>query len=304
MKKIFFVFFVVAVFSNLAAAEELADFSVTTKISTDGISRSTITISLEEFSGEVRVPVPYEISRLSFDSNFGKLSCIKESKVYGTDILCSIPQETSGSFKTEFDVENLVRSSDDKFFFKQEVSVPINSKKFSFRAILPEGMGIDGIGGIFPKDAESSSDGRNIFLTWRKDFMSAGETFSSQVVFEPLSAQSGGPSGLIAAGSLIALPIALAFGYFYFRKFKENALTPRLVLPVLKEDEKKVAEGLIKHGSGVNQKVIVVESGYSKAKVSKVLKSLAERGILKFERVGRSNRIYWSEEFKKKGGER
>ena len=88
--------------------------------------------------------------------------------------------------------------------------------------------------------------------------------------------------------------------FFYFRFYKKQSLTPNIVLPVLKQDEKKVVEGLVRHGSGVNQKLIVSESGYSKAKVSKVIKSLAERGIVRFERQGRSNRIYWSEEFKKK----
>lgn len=282
-----------------ALGQELSDFSVTTKISSDGASRSTISVSIERLSGEVRIPIPYEISRLSFESNFGKFSCSKEAKIYGTDIICGLPQETSGSFKVEFDVFDLVRGSENKFFFKQEVSLPLDSKKFSFRAILPDGMGIANSNDIFPKDAESSSDGRNIFLTWQKDSVKAGETFSAQVVFEPLAAEAG-PSGLILAGTVLALPIAIAFAFFYFRKFRESGLTPKLVLPVLKQDEKKVVEGLIKHGSGVNQKMIVAESGYSKAKVSKVLKSLAERGILNFERVGRSNRIFWTEEFKKK----
>ncbi len=299
MKKIIFVF-ALLLLSSAASAQELSDFSITTKISSDGASRSTITVSVEKFSGTIKIPVPYEISRLNYESNFGKLECRKESAVYGTDIVCLIQNEVSGSFKAEFDVYDLVKSSEEKFFFKQETSVPLKSKKFSFRAILPEGMGLTGIDSVFPKEVESSSDGRNIFLTWRKDNVSAGETFSGQVVFEPLSVESGGPSGLIIAGSLLGLPIAVAFAFFYFRKFKESGLTPKVVLPILKEDEKKVVEGLVKHGSGVNQKIIVFESGYSKAKVSKVLKSLSERGIVKFERVGRSNRIYWNEKFKKK----
>ncbi len=300
MKKFVFVLAFVLL-SSIAAAQELSDFSITTKISSDGASRSTITVSVEKFSGTIKIPVPYEISRLNYESNFGKLECKKESAVYGTDILCSIPNEVSGSFKVEFDVFDLVKSSDEKFFFKQESSIPLNSKKFSFRAILPDGMGLTGMDSVFPKEVESSSDGRNIFITWRKDNVSTGETFSGQIVYEPLSGKDGGgPSGLIIAGSLLGLPIAVAFAFFYFRKFKERALTPSVVLPVLKEDEKKVVEGLVKHGSGVNQKIIVSESGYSKAKVSKVLKSLTERGIVKFERIGRSNRIYWNEEFKKK----
>lgn len=300
MKKIIFAVLVLALLSSNVSAQELTDFFVTTEISSEGPARSAITVSFEKFSGYVRIPVPYEATRINSESNFGKVSCSKEIKVYGTDIVCSFPTEVSGSFKVEFDVDGLIKGGDEKFFFKQEVSLPMDSKKFSFRVILPEGMGIAEDGAIFPKDVESSSDGRNIFLTWKKDEVKFGETFSAQVAFEPLTVTTGGPSGFIVAGSLILAPLALAFGLFYFKLYKKQSLTPNIVLPVLKEDEKKVVEGLIKHGAGVNQKLIVSESGYSKAKVSKVLKSLTERGIVKFERVGRSNRIYWNEDFKKK----
>ena len=57
---------------------------------------------------------------------------------------------------------------------------------------------------------------------------------------------------------------------------------------------------IMKSGSGVNQKVIVKESGYSKAKVSKVLSSLRERGLVKLERIGRSNKVYIEKKFERK----
>jgi len=298
MKKIIFVLVCVITFAGGAVAAELEDFSASTKISTDGPSRISLSFSVESFSGDIKIPVPYEISRLSYDSNFGKFSCVSMAEIYGTDIICTLPAGVSGSFKVEFDVYDLVKASEGKFFFKQEISIPLDSKKFSFKAALPEGMGIAS-DGTFPKDADTSSDGRNIFLVWKRGKINFGEIFSGQVVFEPLSNDSGGPSGFLIAGA-VGVPLALAAGFFYFRFYKKQSLTPNIVLPILKEDEKKVVEGLVRHGSGANQKLIVAESGYSKAKVSKVIKSLAERGIVRFERQGRSNKIYWSEEFKKK----
>lgn len=56
----------------------------------------------------------------------------------------------------------------------------------------------------------------------------------------------------------------------------------------------------MKHGNGVNQKIIVNDSGYSKAKVSKVLKSLSERGIIRLDRIGRKNKVYIEKNFEKK----
>ena len=98
--------------------------------------------------------------------------------------------------------------------------------------------------------------------------------------------------------AILAVVIAAAFiAYRYYFSMPRQGM--KMILPVLKKDEKSVLEGLIKHGSGVNQKIIVKESGYSKAKVSKVLKSLNERGLVKLERTGRSNRIFWGKEVKK-----
>ena len=64
--------------------------------------------------------------------------------------------------------------------------------------------------------------------------------------------------------------------------------------------EKLVFEAVTKHEPGVKQKVVVKDSGYSKAKVSKVLKNLQERGLLRLERIGRTNKIYYDKKFKKK----
>ena len=61
-----------------------------------------------------------------------------------------------------------------------------------------------------------------------------------------------------------------------------------------------IYDTIIKHGNGVNQKIIVNDSGYSKAKVSKVLSSLKERGLVRLERIGRKNKVYIERNIEKK----
>jgi uncharacterized membrane protein len=41
----------------------------------------------------------------------------------------------------------------------------------------------------------------------------------------------------------------------------------------------------------VDQRRIVGESGFSKAKVSRIIQSLEERGVVESERIGRKNKI-------------
>ncbi|NIO44618.1 MAG: hypothetical protein GTN36_03650 [Candidatus Aenigmarchaeota archaeon] len=97
---------------------------------------------------------------------------------------------------------------------------------------------------------------------------------------------------------IIIIGIAAAIVVFYQFYWKNKSV--KLILPVLKKDEKIIFDTVMKHGNGVNQKIIVKDSGYSKAKVSKVLNSLKERGLIKLERIGRKNKVYIEKNFEKK----
>jgi DNA-binding Lrp family transcriptional regulator len=61
---------------------------------------------------------------------------------------------------------------------------------------------------------------------------------------------------------------------------------------VLNKDEKRIVDILSRHGGKSGQKVLVRESDFSKAKVSRLVKNLKERGVVDIEPIsGRENRI-------------
>jgi len=60
------------------------------------------------------------------------------------------------------------------------------------------------------------------------------------------------------------------------------------VMEVLDEYEKKVYE-IVKEAGKIRQNEIVEKTGFSKARVSRVLKSLAEKKLVKVEKRGRTN---------------
>ncbi len=62
-------------------------------------------------------------------------------------------------------------------------------------------------------------------------------------------------------------------------------------MPLLKGDEKVLVDILNKHNGSVNQRVIVRESDFSKAKVSRLVAGLKERGIVDVEILGRTNKV-------------
>ena len=72
---------------------------------------------------------------------------------------------------------------------------------------------------------------------------------------------------------------------------KEDIDTIRVVTSVLREDERKIVGILESHEGKVIQKVIVRETDFSKAKVSRLVKNLKERGIIDVEPIGRTTKI-------------
>jgi uncharacterized membrane protein len=146
---------------------------------------------------------------------------------------------------------------------------------------------------IEPVGANVTTDGRHILIDWAATNVEG--QWSGSIAYERTEIISSLPT-ILAVIAILAAVAVVAYKYYFSGGTKESM---KIILPVLKKDEKGVIEGLIKHGSGVNQKIIVKESGYSKAKVSKVLKSLGERGLVRLERTGRSNRVFWGKELKK-----
>ncbi|MBU4124452.1 MAG: hypothetical protein KKI14_03245, partial [Nanoarchaeota archaeon] len=146
-----------------------------------------------------------------------------------------------------------------------------------------------------PEGALIGSDGRRSFLYWTTEGVVKDYKFDVSIAYEEVISFDYSILEiilLVIITSVVIIVVALK----YFSKQKSI----KIILPVLKQDEKKIFESLMKHEPGVKQKLIVADSGYSKAKVSKVLKSLNERGLIKLERTGRTNKVYYDEKFKTK----
>ncbi len=64
------------------------------------------------------------------------------------------------------------------------------------------------------------------------------------------------------------------------------------MLPLLNKDEKRVVDIIARNDGQVRQSVIVKESDYSKAKVSRLIKNLKERGVVDTDPIsGRENKV-------------
>ena len=63
------------------------------------------------------------------------------------------------------------------------------------------------------------------------------------------------------------------------------------ILPILTDSERRVMEILLREKKGVDQRKIVKETEFSKAKISRVIQDLSDRGLVERTRKGRTNII-------------
>lgn len=225
--------------------------------------------------------------------------CNVQTGTLETSVLCNLKASNRTIVVISYYSDQKVSKKDTYFLFQDSFKINSNSDTASFLIKLPEGTGLkEPIENSYsPSGALIGSDGRRTIINWIENDLKKGGTFDVSIAYEKIGEVviSEFPIQII---SVIVIVIIVGFALFY--QFYWRNRNVNLIIPILKKDEKKIFDTITKHGSGVNQKIIVNDSGYSKAKVSKVLKSLEERGILRLERIGRKNKVHIEKNFEKK----
>jgi hypothetical protein len=225
--------------------------------------------------------------------------CTIEKRALGTELSCFIPSSKQTMINIEYNSDQSLEDKGNYNLFSDSYRIFMDTKTLSIIVKLPEGSGLkEPIENSYsPADALKGSDGRKLFVNWLKNDLKQGERFDVSIAFESFNGIV--PSSFPVEGAIATVIIIIVSSIFFYRIYWSKRYL-KLVIPILKEDEKIIFKTLMKHGNGVKQKIIVRDSGYSKAKVSKVLNSLRERGILKLERTGRTNKVYIDKKFQKK----
>lgn len=225
--------------------------------------------------------------------------CSLQQGTLETNILCNLKASNRTVVIISYSSNQKISKKDNYFLFQDSFKINSDTDTVSFLIKLPEGTGLkEPIENSYsPSGALIGSDGRRTIINWIENDLKKGKNFDVSIAYEKIGevVVSEFPIQII---SVIALVIIVGFALFY--QFYWRNRNVNLIIPILKKDEKKIFDTIMKNGSGVNQKIIVNDSGYSKAKVSKVLKSLEERGILRLERIGRKNRVHIEKNFEKK----
>jgi len=168
--------------------------------------------------------------------------------------------------------------------------------KLPVGTIIPREVGKDESFYISPDTAEIYSDGERIILIWNEDKQEVDlsvimrDATPTPVAWIALA----GFSTIIAAGSIAYI--------LFYRKPKEKPakkITKKAaekpvkeLLPQFIEDERKVVE-LLQNSPNHEawQKTILQETKFSKAKVSRIIRNLEERGVVVKTIYGNTNKV-------------
>lgn len=218
----------------------------------------------------------------------GELDCELNDLAIGQELLCTPRKLTdynitityTGDFTSAEDQELL-------FSFINRIFVP--TEQVTVRTVLPEGYGLsDRETPYQPADARVSSEGRRIFLEWDQDNVSIGDTIDYRVRYEELAVlEKIAFQQLAVILAVVVLLLAAAIALVYRRHTERKTIAS--IFPVLKDDEKEVLRYIIDEGGEVEQREIVQDSDYSKAKISKLVSDLEERNLIEKEKRGRIN---------------
>ncbi len=297
MKKILILIFFI-LFSVPCLSQEMYQYWVTAEIFENNSVNYKLTLIFVEhqthnFTISLGSPDNVKVNSVA--------DCRIQTEMLETDVVCIMEASNRTVVIISYDSEQKVSKRDSYFLFTDSFKMIDDVVNIPILLKLPEGTGLrEPVENSYsPQDALIGSDGRRTIINWQLNDLKKEERVDVSVAFEKI----GGGNIIISEFPFqffIVIIIIVFVGILFFYNFYWKQKTVKIILPVLKKDEKIIYNTIIKHGDGVNQKIIVKDSGYSKAKVSKVLNSLKERGLVRLERIGRKNKVYIERNIEKK----
>lgn len=279
----------------LASASQISEETTRVMLRADGVGN----VSVERHYDRVTsphisyfVPENYDPRQLVAEDDLGELDCIVREFDSGKEILCEPRKETDYTVDIYFFADFVERDRQDVYTFSYVKQVLTPTQRTDVQVVLPEGFGLvqsNDDPSYTPDYATVGSEGRRIFIEWQRENVSIGDTTQYRIQYEKLQVLDKVPMNL-AVGVLVAALLLAAGAVYYVRNNNgRDEETIAAVFPVLKEDEQLVLRYVIDNDGEVEQRDIVKNVSYSKAKISKLLSDLEERNLVQKEKQGRVN---------------
>lgn len=284
------IIFILMLMINTVSAVTIEEEKISLDIKEDGSVDWIININYQDNVTKTDYYILTTISDIKVvGGNENELKCEAEEYKIGTSIICDDIQEKKVTYY--FTAYDLIKTS--KLIKTFSYSFPMTDivKKFDLTLKLPLGAAIvkedtlnkTGLKPFKPENGTEGSDGRRIFVQWVFNNPELGKTIETSVIYEQIF---GLTQILIIAVAVIVAAFMISVVLLFKKKNKIEQ-----VLPVLNENERKVMQVILSSKDWVDQRKIVKEVDFSKSKVSRIIKDLEQRGLIKTEKRGRANKV-------------
>jgi len=272
-----------------ASAQVMRELNIS--INVNGDASSDVKMSFR-FTDEIKeIIFPFEGEIKDIKTQYGE--CFVTQKIEKT-LHCEPPSPYMVgeiTIITDFKARGLSERHGNITLFSFDIPILWNTDRISMKVKLPDGVFIaeeDQVPlPISPSGAEKGIEGRRSTASWVFRNKDAGDIIPIRIYYEGLLTTS--IESFIYRWLFVFVLIFIVVIFFVYRSMSRKS---ELILSVLNEAERIVVGIIKKQGKDkVDQRKIVAQSGFSKAKVSRIVQSLESRGVVSVKRVGRKNRI-------------
>ena len=283
-----------AMFVQPSQAATIQDWSISVEINEDRTSEWIVTILYNETVQKSDYFVMADVTYLETKIDDVSTRCDQTKQQLGTLMECKNPGRFYYfKFKT-----GTIITEDNLNVFRYRFSAIEFIDKFNINIKLPLGGALvekallagTGFQPFEPSYGKEGSDGRQIFIEWSLVNPKLGETIPVSIIYEQVNESQLFVNFIIVIGIVVA-GFIITMLYFFGKKNVKD------MLPVLTEPERRVVEILLRDKE-VDQRQIIKETEYSKAKVTRIIQDMEARGILEKTRRGRKNTIKLKKELK------
>lgn len=273
---------------SITVSAQVQFYGIDTFIDKDGVNFVNVTITYAKPETNFQSTIIGRIINFQARDINGPINCsLDVSGISKINCDLNLTKEKR-SIDISFETSDFVKSLESKFFFSNDFSLNRNISNLHALIRLAEGLAISDPKTIsFPQNFTTISDGRMIILEWKMNDIRSDEKLKLEFLYEKL------PGFLpfvfrLRYVAVFGAAAAAVFGFIWLRYFRKPE---KLVLSVLDDFERKVMDIVVANNGFVDQKKVVQETNLSKAKISRVVKSLVERGLIEIERKGRTNKL-------------
>jgi hypothetical protein len=288
MKRFILLVILIPFLFSTVSAQVMRQLNINIDNQADGSSYINVSFRFTEEIKKIDFPLSGKISDLEFE----KGKC--EIRRGLTNILhCEPPSPYMIGETTVyawFKGSGLTQREGNITYFSFDIPILWDTDKIYVTVKLPDGMFLSDrvLLPISPSGAEKIIEGKRITTSWSFMNKKPGDVIPIRIYYESLFPQ---PFIERFDYRLIIIPIfVLIIGLIII--YKKIPKKTDLVLSVLNEGERMIVDIIRKEGNErVDQRKIVSSSGFSKAKVSRIIQGLQGRGVVDVERTGRKNRV-------------